>query len=359
MSRKHFSLLLAVTLVVAVLVMLIPGKTSRESDVEKTRLLPGMQEQVNELAWLRVTGAGGQTIVTLARGDGFWQVEQANGYQADWNQLRTLLADLAQTEIVERKTSNPDYYARLGVEDVSQPDAAGVLLEFDSASNLPAVIVGNRAQGRDGNYVRLKDAAESLLIDRSLEVPRDSMGWLDRNIIHIADTEVVEVEIVHADGERVLARKASADDENFALQDIPEGREIQSDWTVNAMANGLASLTLEKVAPADGFDWSAATRFGLVTADGLRVDADLIAVPMADEAGEGATEHWIRLQAGLYQTAVESAVTPPEGSDETVERAEKVNRRVHGWAYQIPKYKFDGMTKRMDDLLKKPDSPDK
>jgi len=336
MSRKHFSLLLAVTLVVAVLVMLIPGKTSRESDVEKTRLLPGMQEQVNELAWLRVTGAGGQTIVTLARGDGFWQVEQANGYQADWNQLRTLLADLAQTEIVERKTSNPDYYARLGVEDVSQPDAAGVLLEFDSASNLPAVIVGNRAQGRDGNYVRLKDAAESLLIDRSLEVPRDSMGWLDRNIIHIADTEVVEVEIVHADGERVLA-----------------------DWTVNAMANGLASLTLEKVAPADGFDWSAATRFGLVTADGLRVDADLIAVPMADEAGEGATEHWIRLQAGLYQTAVESAVTPPEGSDETVERAEKVNRRVHGWAYQIPKYKFDGMTKRMDDLLKKPDSPDK
>jgi hypothetical protein len=357
MSRKHFSLLLAVTLAVAVLVLLVPGKTSRKSDVEKVRLLPDLQEQVNDLDWMRVSGAGGSVIATLLRGDGTWRVEEAHGYQADWNQLRTLLADLARAEIVELKTANPAYYARLGVEDMGQANATGVMLEFAASSGLPALVVGNRAQGRDGHYVRLKDAADSVLIDRSLEVPRETMGWLDKNIVHVADTEVVEVEIVHADGDRIVARKTSADDENFALQDIPEGREIKSDWAVDSLANGLASLTFEAVVPADELDWSDSIRFGLVTADGLRIDAELVPVEAMDGGEQTDPEYWIRLQAGLYQTAVESAVTPSPEGDEAAQRADTINRRVGGWAYRIPKYKYDAMTKRMADLLSAPDSP--
>jgi len=168
MSRKHFSLLLGVTLAVALLVLLMPGKTGRESEVEKSRLLPGLQEQVNELDWLRITGPGDAVIVTLSRGEGHWRVDEVNGYRADWEQLKTMLTDLTQAEVAELKTDNPDYYGRLGVADVSQPDAGGVMIEFPESSGLPALIVGNRAQGRDGNYVRLRDAAQSVLIDRSL-----------------------------------------------------------------------------------------------------------------------------------------------------------------------------------------------
>jgi len=357
MSRKHFSLLLAITVIVAVIVLLLPGKTGHESDVEKSLLLPDLQSQVNELDWLRLTAAGGETIVTLSRGDDFWRVEEARGYRADWNQLKILLADLAQAEIVERKTANPDYYDRLGVEDVSLPTAAGVMLEFDKATGLPAVVIGKRAGKPDGHYVRLQGTAETFLIDRSLEVPKDSQAWLESSIIHIADSEVVAVEIEHADGERVVVRKASADDENFALQDIPEGREIQSAWTVNSLANGLASLTLEEVAPDTDIDWNDATRFGVVTADGLRVDAELRALPAAGEE-QADSAYWIRLQASLYQTALDGAVDSSEDSAATIERAETINRRVSGWAYRIPKYKYDGMTKRMEDLLKAADASD-
>jgi hypothetical protein len=47
MSKKHFSSLLLVTAVVAVLIMLMPGKTSKESTFQKPRLLPDLAEQVN------------------------------------------------------------------------------------------------------------------------------------------------------------------------------------------------------------------------------------------------------------------------------------------------------------------------
>ena len=57
----------------------------------------------------------------------------------------------------------------------------------------------------------------------------------------------------------------------------------------------------------------------------------------------------------MFQTAVQSAVTAPEDGGETNERAAAVNERVSGWAYRIPKYKYDAMTKRMEDLLKETD----
>lgn len=370
MSRKHFSWLLVVTLVVAAVVLLLPGKTGRESGFTRTPFLPELEAQVNDLAWLRIRGAGATVVATLERADNHWRVEEFHGYRADWKRLRTLLADLSRAEIVEPKTDNPDYYDRLGVEDISAADAGGVRIEFAEATGLPAVIVGKRPDGRSGRYVRLANTAESALIDRDLDVPAAAEDWLEKDIVDVADSEVVEVEIVHSDGERVLARKASADDEHFELQGIPEGREIRSAWTIDSLANALASLTLEAVAPQEAVDWEDATRFALVTADGLRIEVEGVAVGGEGNGGDGEAEaasspaeHWIRLQAGLYQTALDSAVETPAEDEADVaagpeQRAAEINRRTSGWAYRVPKYKYDAMNKRMEDLLQAAENGD-
>jgi hypothetical protein len=356
MSRKHFSWLLILTLAVAFLVLLVPGKTSRKSTLEEARLLPALQQAANDVDWLRLTGAGNSTIATLERTDGKWVVDEESDYPADWGRLRSLLSDLAQAEIVETKTDNPEYYARLGVEDVSAEDAAGTLVQFSEASGLPAVIIGKRAQGREGQYARLRDAKESVLLDRPLNLPAKTIDWVERDIVDIPDTEVVEVRIAHPDGERVVARKASADDEHFTLQDIPEGREVTSEWTVDSLGNGLAALTLDAVAPVQSVDFEGAVQFSVITADGLQVNVDAAtrSAPGDESESEGgdSQSYWVRLQATLYNTAVDSAVKPDADSDATRDRAREINERVEGWAYRIPKYKFDNLTKRMDDLLK-------
>ena len=381
MSRKHFSLLLVVTLAVAAAVLLLPGRTGHESGMARATFLPDLQAEVNGLDWLRIRGPGDRVVATLERSGDHWQVDEANGYRADWERLRALLADLAQAEVVEAKTDNPAYYSRLGVEDVEAPDAGGLQIEFAESTGLPAVIVGKRAEGRDGRYVRRADSAASALIDRNLELPAATTDWLETDIVDIPDSEVVEVDILHADGERVVTRKVSADDEHFLLQDVPDGREIRSEWTVDSLANALSSLTLEAVRPQGELDWGDASQFAVVTADGLRVEASLIEVattPAADpgeggdEGGAAASapgEYWIRLQAGLYQTALDSAVQEPDtaaddasaeaaSGPDAAERARVINGRVDGWAYRIPKYKFDAMNKRMEDLLKAPAEAD-
>jgi hypothetical protein len=358
MSKKHFSWLLVITVIVAAAVLLVPGKTGRESALEATKLLPGLESRVNEIEWLRFTAAGSETVATLRRGQGAWVVEEAAGYRADWVKLKKLLTDLAEAEVVEAKTSNPDYYDRLGVEDVAAEDAGGVLIEFSSDSGIPALIVGKTPQGRNGQYARLGDSAASVLVDRSLDLPTERSGWLDRAIVDISDQEVVEVSIAHPDGEKLRILKDSAVDENFSLQDIPEAREIRSDWTVNAPANALAGLMLEAVARESDVAWSEAIHYSLVTADRLVVDADLVRIEPADAAASDPAEHWLRLKAGVYTTTREPDAEAAGVPEDTQARARALNQGLEGWAYRIPQYKYDAMVKRLEDLLKPQENTD-
>ncbi len=394
MSRKHFSWLLGATIVLGIVVFLLPGRTSKDSEMATQALLPGLAERVNEVEQVEVVRAGNETQATLQRRDGGWVVAEFGNYPADWPQLRELLASLARAEIIEPKTANPDYFPRLGVSDVSKADSKATLLRLKGGGPDVAILVGNAADGRDGQYVRLLEGDRALLIDQSLKIPAEGKDWLQREIVNIADAEVVEVDVAHADGTQVRAIKTSADDTDFVLQDIPEGREVLSSWSVNSMANALANLQLDSVAGAGDIDFSQATKFRLLTADGLEILAEVAEASEATESTDQAAmedsaqstppaaKTWLRLSAKSHSAeapaadeaaeeqvagqdtaeAGDSAGVPTEGeSEETdsgeptvaaAQRAEEINRRVSGWAYEIPSYKASAMTKRMDDLLK-------
>lgn len=358
MSRKHFSTLVIVTVLVALVVLLLPDRVGRQETFEPVALLPGLSEQVNEIDWLRVSGPGDDVIATLERRETKWLVAEAEAYPADWSRLRTLLMDLAEAEIIEPKTANSRYYDRLGVQNIDRPNASGLQIEFAPKTGLPALILGKSAAGRDGSYVRKQDAAASFLVDRRFDLPRERKAWMEQTIVEVSDAEVVEVVVEHPDGERIVASKASADDEDFELQGIPEGREIRSAWAVNSLAGNLSSLMLDGVRPDAEIDWSGATRFSLLTADGLRVEVELLrlgagpAEPGAEDEQAGVEEeaagepaqHWLRVMAGAAGEAAQ-------------ERAAAINERASGWAYRVPQFKYDGMVKRMEDLLQAAESP--
>ena len=249
MSKKLFAILLGLTAVAGLLLLLQPQKSQDDGGFDQTVLLPELAAAVNDLDWVQIVSAGDQTVATLQRKDHGWVVDEASAYAADWERLRSALAALAQAEKREPKTSNPDYYERLGVEDIDAEDAQGVMVRFSDDSGVPAVIIGNVAQGRSGQYARLQGSKESFLLDREIDISTTREEWLERVFIDIAESEVVDVSITHADGESVQLSKVSAEDADFSLQGIPEGKQIKSAWTVNSLAGGLSALELDDVMP--------------------------------------------------------------------------------------------------------------
>lgn len=324
MSKRHFSYLLLVAVVVGIAVFLVPSKTGRQAEQEMGSFLPELAARVNDISLVRLSNNGGEEVVTLERKNSVWVVQESAGYPADWSLLRPLLADLSQAEVVEGKTSNPEYYHRLGVEDPYSADSTSKLIEFPGDESLPGVIVGNSAKDRDGQYLRIQGEARSVLVDRDITLPLNPVGWLAREIVDVADSDVISVRISHADGELLEIERESVDVTDFTLLNIPEGREAASSWSVNQLASALSGLELEGVASVDEVNWEDAGEFQLLTSEGLQLNVRMM---------EEEENRWIRVEA--------------IGSD----AADSINERVNGWAYRIPLYKYDAMNKRMDDVL--------
>lgn len=342
----------ASTLLAVLAVIFLVGRAVPPDDALKRAFLPAdFSVRINDVDLVEVVAAGNRVIATMQRADGEWRLEQMHGYRADWPRLKTLLADLAQATVVETKTDNPDYYSRLGVEDIAGEDAAGVLVSLTVGGSTTGVIIGNEPPARLGQYARIVDETVSVQLDREIGVAMDVMAWVDDGIVDIDAAEVAEVEIIHPDAGRVLATKVSADQADFDLADIPEGRELTSTWAVNSLASVLSLLDLEAVYPADDSDWTEAVRLRVLTFSGLEVIAETL---------EREGEYLLRLEAGQPAAAVAARAEVDEAASEVEAQAAKdvaqavdeINRRVNGWVYAIAAYKYEAMVKTPEDLLK-------
>jgi hypothetical protein len=250
MNRK-LPVLAAVAVVAIVLaaVLVLRRAPEAEGSLLAGPLVPGLAEHVNDVEQIRMVKAGDTPYLTLDRGEHGWTIAERDGYPADPAKVRLALINLGESRVLEPKTSNPERYAQLGVQDLDQPGATGTRVELSGGGVDAKLIIGNRpAQGGEGTYVRRVGEAASVLATGNL-VPDPEIGpWLQREILDIPSSAISKIEIVVGDGAPLRVSKQTPDDANFQVQDVPRGREVQSDVVANGLGSMLSGLTLDDVA---------------------------------------------------------------------------------------------------------------
>lgn len=366
---------LAVALVVLVgLAVLGERGGTANGPTTNSLFLPGLESKLNQVDRVEVVRGGKEPVATLLRKEDNWVVAEKDQYPADIAKVREVLLGLAQAHIVEQKTSNPEYYDRLGVESVDTPKAGGTELTLRAGdTTLAAITVGSEA-GNGYRYVRRSEDAPSYLVDKPLEVPREGAKWVVPDIVDVGGDRVRQVTIAHSNGEPLTISKTSPTQQNFTVEGVPEGRELQYPGVANVTGSALRELRLEDVAAAD------ASSDAEVTATFRTFDGLVVTVRGAEEGDEP----WIEVEAsveasladslstGAQQAAdakpAEAASSDPDaaaaaddtgadgkgdaaGPDPQAE-ADAINARVHGWRYRIASYQYNQMTRRMEDMLK-------
>jgi hypothetical protein len=342
MSGRAIAIVGAALLVLLVLVLL--GQRATTPADNGTLLVPGLAAALGDLERVTVVKANGETVATLEKRPESWVVADKQGYPANSTKLRQALTALGEASILEQKTANAELHDRLGVEDVTGSDAAGISIAFTAPGHeLPSVILGN-AEGSRYRYARRAGEAQSFLIDRNPDFPRAAAQWVDSVIVDVRGERVREVTITHPDGEVLRLSKASAELANFEVADVPEGRELSYPGVANVVGNALRELNLEDVAPAPETPAEGATLVEYRTFDGLVVRIT---------GTESTDESWISLEASADTAAASPPAAGAAASDPTAEAA-VINAKVGGWRYKIAGYQYDQMTRRMADLLKAP-----
>jgi hypothetical protein len=395
MNRKAFVILAVIALVLAGLAMWSQqggDTTSIAGDSAGELLVPGLADQVDAIAAIEISGAGGTRLARIERAGEDWVVAEQDGYPAARAKVTGLLIALAEARIVEEKTADPNFHSRLGVEAVDSATATGLEVALTGSDGTSFEIVLGDAYGDGERYARLAASAQSVLIDRNPDVARDPADWVRPEIIAIPSSRVQRVEVNHADGESLVIHKDARELSDFTVDSVPEGRELQYSGIANVTGSVLQSLELDAVsrAPEAPGEVLATTEFrtfdGLVVtvtataaeeADGqpwLAFDARFDAgqalefatdtvedvgaadAPAADQGDAAEAVDAANAAAASADAANAADAAPVEPGADAIAEADALNARLAGWRFRIPSYQYSQLTRRMEDLLRPPPS---
>ena len=369
MHGSRSVLILAAVTLVAVGAVFFVERDSGTVDHGGEVVFPALLEQVNSVERVRVTGHEG--AFTLARDADRWVVEEKGRYAADPDRVHKLLLGAAGMKRLEPKTSNPDLYPRLWLEDPAGEDSKSVrfVLENASGAALADWVLGDRRPSKSDAartelFIRVADDPLAWLVEGSVPGGSTIIDWIDRTVARIDRERLRDVEVVHADGAVVAVSRPDPADADFSLQGVPADRETDSQYRVNDIGRFLEDLRFEDVARSSSLDFSGSVdkRLRITTFDGLRVDVESV---MRDG------EAWVQLRAEADESLVatsgdtagasgsgdaESASAKAPGAvstpDEVRAEAERLNARWKGWAYELPSFKRDYIARRMDELTR-------
>jgi Domain of unknown function (DUF4340) len=401
MNAKTLYILIAVALLALIAAFAINSSNRPRSEVSEQAapLLPELHGHVNEVSSITLTAADAKVLATLRRGSDAWSVAEKSDYPADVAKIREFLLKLDAATLIEQKTSNPKLYADLGVNDVKDKDAKGILVDIAGLAQPVKLIIGNfNGAGGGGTFVRRDGQEQSWLAKGNLTVAKNTADWEKRDLADIPSSRLQAVTLTGPDGKVLKIYKEQAGDSSFKVSDVPKGRETSSEFAANGLASTLAGLRADdafpakEAAPADkvykaqyaAFDglvidatgWekdskdyaqfsakldpvAAAAWIGTEQAKAkVDYDASVLAAnkKLADEKSTTGTD------AAANATAASEVPKPLAVSDPAKERQDRLdalgtevqelNKAFSGWSFTLPTFKFSNVTKTMDDMLK-------
>jgi len=321
---------LSVTIMVMFAAVLILQDDEAGTDSEL--FAPVVSANLDDITRVEIRDNSEKLVMTRGPG-GDWLLQQAHNYFVDIDRLTVFLRAISTAQTVEEKTAKPEYYSRLGVDDVS-PDGASVEVGLFWADQQIQILFGN-TQG-SYRFARVSDQPSSWLIDTdsdlSSNLSLDATDWLVSELINIMETEVLEVNIEHSDSESITLVRG--EDGEYSTDDIPEGRELSYATILNSFGGALFRLDFDQVRSASDYEVNAVTTFHL--SDGTRIA--FTRVPDGEE--EDVNWFGIAILPTEEQTTVLSAV-----------QMAALEKAVEGWEFQFPAYKADQIVQRMEDLL--------
>lgn len=304
---------------------------------------PALRSKPNDVSKVTVTTADGS--FSLVRGkSGEWTAPDKFGYPADDKKVRELIVTMRDMKLIEPKTTRPDRFARLDVEDVTGKGAKSrkVRLETASGEVLAEAIVGKnryRLTGLQdsGTYIRLAKGKRAWLASGKLSVGKTLADWLDREVVNLASDSVGRVDI-SPQGAQAYSVERPNKDTPFQLEPVPDGRSVNKEL-IPPLASALAYVEFDDVKPRTDLALPAERhRAKVTTFDGVEVSVEVAKVGKADWAVFSAR------YAGDPAADTDAAKAARE-------RAEKIDRRVRDWAYQIPEHVAKRLSKPIEEYL--------
>jgi hypothetical protein len=360
MNSKSLLLLLA-ALAISVIAYYFNANTKQHAVDADSSLIPSLAANLNSVIKFTITEADDTILSEVSKSDKGWVVEGRDGYAANKSAVRILFNNLVEAKLVEAKTSDPNKYSKLGVEDVINKNAQGILFSVDGLNKPVHIIFGNAgSSGKNTQYVRRKGEVQSWLINKKFKLNTDVTEWLQKDIFDIPPERIKTVQITQSDGSVVNIANDGEEEYEYTLDaTVPEGL-VLFESEIYQVANALSSLQLRDVATFSKLNTESVVPIVSVfkTFDGLTITTKAYAIDIntyftidvafsADDVDQNVVN-----KAEQTESTSDAAIkSDPKAAKEL---ATKANQKMEGWAYLFPAITKDALIKKTEDFFIEP-----
>ncbi|HEX3861247.1 MAG TPA: DUF4340 domain-containing protein [Stellaceae bacterium] len=349
MRNRGFSLLLGATvlLVAGAIYTLASAPRPAEPVAADTKVFPDLAAKLGDLTWMRLLHGG--TKIDFAQIGNRWVVVEKGNYPAAAAKIRQLLLGLADLTLVEPKTTRPELFARLDLDDPNNGKSTQVTLQNRLGNPIAELLIGKTRHdrlgtGSDGVYIRKPGEQSTWLARGSLDLPSDATGWLDRRIIDIPAARITSVALTDPDG-AILTLRRDTPGGAFAVADPPADTKFKDDAVLAGPAAVLAGLDLNDVKPRADLpvpDRGASTA-KFTTADGLDIELHLFSHDKAD---------WLTIDA-TTSGALDDGKNGASKNDAVKNDAESktISAKTRQWVFAIAPDRAKLLRTRLADVV--------
>jgi uncharacterized protein DUF4340 len=305
-------------------------------DFGEARLLPEFGDRADDAVTIEIQT--NLSTLRLARGAGLWMLPDKTGIPARQEKVRALLLGLAELVSDDPKTTNPENYARIGVDDPEEPGSRATRVTVLDArgGQIASVLIGNQTAGRT-RFVRVDGDERAWLAEVSFDASTEASLWMDKTLMRVDGDRVSSMVITHPSGEVVSISRADADQENFTVEPIPAGRSLRSPSIANPMTRALTNLTFEDVRSGDRpLDEASVTTVVYQTFDGL-----VVSLRIGNEDGK----RWTTV------TVSQAGAGADSGADGPPPDLGELSNRVANRQFELAGWSATNMTRHLGELL--------
>lgn len=345
MFKPKIVVIFCITLLITATAWKVSLDNKPQSEIVTTSLFPALIDSINEITEITIEDRKFKSI--LRKIEGSWYLHNKDNYPASTSGIKRLALELSNLAILETKTSLADKYAKLGVNDLSlEGSLASKITVSAGEKKLVSLLVGLSPKGTSTaqRYIRLSDATAAQLVAGQITASTNPIDWLDPQIIDIDSKSIRRLTIDVPGEQKIIISKKTESEDFFNLQEVPESFEMKSKTIISSIPAILMDLRLNNVVSAQLVtDLEPTQKTRITTFSGLEILLkDYI---------------WENKHYTVFEASQEKDTDKP--LDEMQNAAiEKINSKLHGWAYEIPAYKRRMINRKFDDLIRPKENSD-
>ena len=297
------------------------------------------------------TGDGQLTLARLAEG---FAVADKDNYPAKTQQINELLARCLDIKTVDHITANSQNHNDLGV---TEENARFIVKFLDSKTEPITGIIVSNANEQGKTYVRRISSDDVYLAADSIWLQADPMNYIEKQLTKIDTENISSVTLTTPEGTYTL--KKQKDTGQIVLENVPEGKKLKGD-DYKQVFNALAGLNIDDVQKkSKASDLNFDTKYVCALED-LTVYTLSLAKKDDDNHYLTATAKYTGDTKITKDRTVESEedLKAKEAKLLAIKAVKDFSEKHTGWAYKIPQYKADNLTKKLADLLEDIEEPE-